>query len=104
MSERAAQELTCILEALQNNAGLSPRLGEAVTRLLTTASQVVLRFSQYAEYPARASLMSRTCNPATYYQEVLRSLRRDAKALDSGCCEPLRREAWDAAGLSSGSQ
>ncbi len=64
------------------------------------------RFSQYAEHPARASLMSRTCNVATYYQEVLRYLRIDAKALDSGYCERLRREAWSAAGpgRSSGSQ
>jgi len=98
VSERAAQGLTCILQALHNDAGLTPRLGEVVTRLLTTAGQVVLRFSQYAEYPARASLMSRTCNPATSYQEVLPCLRIDAKALDSGYCEPLRREAWDAAG------
>ena len=75
-----------------------------VTRLLTTAGQVALRFSQYAEYPARAALMSRTCNPATYYQEALRFGHVDAKALDSGYCEPLRREAWDAAGRSSGSQ
>ena len=85
-SERAAQELTCILQALHNDAGLTPRLGAVVTRLLTTAGRVVLRFSQYAEYPARASLMPRTCNPATYYQEVLRFLRIDAKALDSGDC------------------
>ena len=54
------------------------------TRLLATTGQVVLRFSQYAEYPARASLMSRTYNPAAYYQDVLRFLRIDAKALDSG--------------------
>ena len=73
--------------------------------MLTTAGQVVLRFPKYAEYTARASMMSRTCNPATYYQEVLLFVGRiDAKALDSGYCEPLRREAWDAAGRSSGSQ
>ena len=47
--------------------------------------------------------MSRTYNPATYYQEVLRFLYVDPKALDSGKCEPLRREAWGAAGRSSGS-
>ena len=34
----------------------------------------------------------------------MRFLRIDAKALDSGYCEPLRREAWGAAGRSSGSQ
>ena len=65
---------------------------------------MVLRFSQYAEYPARAALMLRTRNPATYHQEVLRFLRIDAKALDSGYCEPLRWEAWDAAVRSSGLQ
>ena len=75
-----------------------------VTRLLTTAGQVVLRFSQYAEYPARAVLMSRKYNPDAYYQEVLRFLHVDPKALDSGYCEPLRREAWGGAGRSSGSQ
>ena len=48
--------------------------------------------------------MSCTYNPATYYQAVLRFLRIDAKALDSGYCEPLRREPWNAAGRSSGSQ
>ncbi len=48
--------------------------------------------------------MSRTYNSATYYQEVLRFLHVDPKALDSGYCEPLRREAWSAAGRSSGSQ
>ena len=71
VSERAAQEVTCILQALHNDAGLTPRLGEVVTRSLTIAGQVVLRFSQYAEYPARASLMSRTYNPATYFLEAL---------------------------------
>ncbi len=35
-----------------------------------TAGQVILRFSQYAGYPARVALMSRAYNPATYYQEV----------------------------------
>ena len=93
MSERAAHELTCILQAMRHDAGLTPRLGEVVTRLLTTAGQVVLRFSQYAEYPALAALMSRARNPATYDQEVLRFPRIDAKALDSGYCEPLWREA-----------
>ena len=78
MGERTARELTCILQALPHDAGLTPRLGEVVTRLLTTAGQVALRFSQYAEYPARAALMSRTCNPATYYQKVRRFLRIDA--------------------------
>ena len=72
--------------------------------MLTTAGQVVLRFSQYAEYPARAVLMSRKYNPDTYYQEVVRFLHVDAKALDSGYCQPLRREALGAAGRSSGSQ
>ena len=48
--------------------------------------------------------MSRTYNSATYYQEVLRFLHVDPKALDSGYCEPLRREAWGTAGRSSGSQ
>ena len=98
VSERAAQELTCILQALHNDAGLTPRLGGVVARLLTTAGQVVLRFSQCAEYPVRGSVMSRMCNPTTYYQVVLRCLRIDATALDSGYCEPLRREAWAAAG------
>ena len=69
-----------------------------------TAGQVILRFSQYAEYLARAALMSRTYNSATYYQEVLRFLHVDPKALDSGYCEVLRREAWGTAGRSSGSQ
>ena len=41
--------------------------------------------------------MSHKCNPATYYQEVLRFLHVDAMALDSGHCEPLRRDAWAAA-------
>ena len=72
VSEMPAQELTCILQALHNDAGLTPRRGEVVTRLLPTAGQVVLRFSQYTKYPARASLMSRTCNPATYYQKLVR--------------------------------
>ena len=103
MSERTARELTCILQSLHTDAGLTPRLEKVVTRLLTTAGQVVLRFSRYAEYPARASLMTSACNPTTYYQEVFFS-RIDAKALDSGYCESLRREAWDAAGRSSGSQ
>ena len=58
---------------------------------------MVLRFSRYAEHPARAALMSHKCNPATYYQEVLRFLHVDAMALDSGHCEPLRRDAWAAA-------
>ena len=48
--------------------------------------------------------MSRTYIPATYYQEVLRFLHIDPKALDSGYCETLRLEAWGAAGRSSGSQ
>ena len=104
VSERVARELTCILRALCHDAALTPRLGEVVTRLLTTAGQVVLRFSQYAEYPARAVLMSRKYNPGTYYQEVMRFLHVDAKALDSGYCQPLRREALGAAGRSSGSQ
>ena len=103
MSERTARELTSILQALRHDATLTPRLGEVVTRLFTTAGQVILRFSQYAEYPARASLMSRAYNPATYYQEIMRFLHIDAKALDSGYCGPLRQEAWSAAGRSSGS-
>ena len=53
MSERTARELTRILQPVRHDAGLTPRLGEVVTRLLTTAGQVILRFSQYAEYPAR---------------------------------------------------
>ena len=65
MSERTARELTCILQALRHDAALTPRL-------LMTAGQVVLRFSLYAECPARAALMPRTRNPATYYQEGLR--------------------------------
>jgi hypothetical protein len=104
VSERTARELTSILQALRHDATLTPRLGEVVTRLLMTAGQVILRFSQYAEYPARAALMSRTYNPAALYQEVLRFLHVDPKALDSGYCEPLRREAWGTAGRSSGSQ
>ena len=71
VSERTARELTSILQALRHDATLTPRLGEVVTRLFTTAGQVILRFSQYAEYPARASLMSRAYNPATYYEEIM---------------------------------
>ena len=82
VSERTAWEMTSILQALRYDATLTPRLGEVVTRLLMTAGQVILRFSQYAEYPAWAALMSRICNPATYYQEVLRFLHVDPKALD----------------------
>ena len=104
MSERVARELTCILRALCHDAALTPQLGEVVTRLLTTAGQVLLRFSQYAEYAARAVLMSRKYNSDTYYQEVVRILHVDTKALDSGYCQPLRREALGAAGRSSGSQ
>ena len=104
MSERKARALTCILQALGHDANFTPGLGAVATRLLTTAGQVVLRFSQCAECPARAGLMSRARNPATYYQEVLRFLRVDARALDSGVCAPLRREAWDAAGRCSGLQ
>ena len=63
---------------------LTPRLGEVVTRLLTTAGQVILRFWQYAEYPARVALMSRKYNPDKYYQEVMRLLHVDPKVLDSG--------------------
>jgi hypothetical protein len=70
VSERTARELTSILQALRHDATLTPRLGEVVTRLLMTAGQVILRFSQYAEYPARAALMSRTYNPATYYRTL----------------------------------
>ena len=84
VSERTARDLTCILQALQSDSGLTPRPGEVVTRLLKSIGQEVARYSQYAEYPARASLMSRTRNPATYYQEVLRFLRIDANALNSG--------------------
>jgi len=65
-----------------------------------TAGQVILRFSQYEGYPARAALMSRAYNSATYYQEVLRFLHVDPKALYSGYCELLRREAWGTAGRS----
>ena len=104
VSERTGRELTSILQALRHDATLTPRLGEVVTRLLMTAGQVILRFSQYEGYPARAALMSRTYNSATYYQEVLRFLHVDPKALDSGYCELLRREAWGTAGRSSGSQ
>ena len=60
VSERTARELTSILQALRHDATLTPRLGEVVTRLLMTAGQVIPRFSQYAEYPARASFMLRT--------------------------------------------
>ena len=74
MSERTARELTSILQALRHDATLTQRLGDVVTRLLVTVGQVILRVSQYAESPARAALMSRTCNPATSYQEVLRFL------------------------------
>ena len=70
VSERTARELTSILQALRHDATLTPRLGDVVTRLLMTAGQVILRFSQYAEYPARVALMLRTYNPATYYQDV----------------------------------
>ena len=52
--------------------------------MLTTASQVILRFSQYADYPARVALRSRKYNPDTYYQEILRLLTVDPKILDSG--------------------
>ena len=104
VSEGTARELTSILQAVCHDATLTPRLGEVVKPLFTTAGQVILRFSQYAEYPARAALMSHTYNPATYDQDVLRFLHVDPKALDSGYCEPLRREAWSAAGRSSGSQ
>ena len=72
MTERTARELTSILQALRHDATITPRPGEVVTRLLMTAGQVILRFSQYAEYPARAALTSSTYNPATFYQEVLR--------------------------------
>ena len=72
VSERTALELTRILRALDHDAALAPRLGEVVTRLLTTAGQVALRFSQYAEYPARAVLMSRKYSPDAYYRDVLR--------------------------------
>ncbi|MFM7989918.1 MAG: hypothetical protein ACKPKO_62450, partial [Candidatus Fonsibacter sp.] len=78
-------------------------MGEVVTRLLKTAGQLILRFSQYAEYPARVVLMSHTYNRYTQYQEVLRVLHANANALDSGYSEPLRREAR-AAGRSGGSQ
>ena len=104
VTQRAALELTCIFRALRHDAALTPRLGEVVTRLLTTAGQIVLRFSQYAEYPARVVLMSRTYNPDAYYQEVLRFLHVGVKALDSGYSEPLRREAWGVAAQAGGSQ
>ena len=55
VSERTARELTSILQALRHDATLTPRPGEVVTRLLMTAGQVILRFSQYAEYHARAA-------------------------------------------------
>ncbi len=64
MSERTAREVASILQALRHDATLT-----------------ILRFSQYAEYPAGVALMSRTDNPATYYQEVLRFLHVDP---DSG--------------------
>ena len=70
VTERTARELTCILRALDNGAALTPRLGEVIARLLTTTGQVVLRFSQYAEYPARAVLLSRKYHPDAYYQEM----------------------------------
>jgi hypothetical protein len=100
VSERTARGLTSIRQALRHDATLTPRLGEVVTRLLMTAGQVILRFSQYEGYPARAALMSRAYNSATYYQEVLRFLHVDPKALYSGYCELLRREAWGTAGRS----
>ena len=84
VSERTARELPSILQALRHDAGLAPRLDDVVAQVLMTAGQVVLRFSQYAEYPARAAVMSRTYNPATYYQEVLRFLHVDPMALDIG--------------------
>ncbi len=62
VSERTARELTSILQALHHGATLTPRVGEVVTRLLMTAGQAILRFSQYAEYPDRAALLSRTYN------------------------------------------
>lgn len=103
MNKRTAEELTCILRALHHDATLTPRLGEVVTRLLTTAGQVILRFSQYAEYPARVALLSRTYNPDTHFQDMLRLLCVGPKELDSGYSELLRREAWEAGGGSSGS-
>ena len=78
-----ARELTSIQQALRHDATITPRLGEVVTRLLMTAGQVIRSFSQHAEYPARAALMSRTYNPAAYYQEVLRFLHVDPLAIVS---------------------
>ena len=51
VSERTARELTSILQALRHDATVAPRLGEVVTRLLMTAGQVILRFSQYEGTP-----------------------------------------------------
>ena len=102
VSARASAELVSIFKALHNDATLTPCLGKVITRLLTTAAHVLLRFSQYAEYPARVVLMARKYNPDGYYQEVLRFLHTDERLLDTGYSLPLRREAW-VGGRSSGS-
>ena len=102
VSARASAELGSIFKALHHDATLTPRLGKVITRLLTTAAHVLLRFSQYAAYPTRVVLMAQKYNPDGYYQEVLRFLYTDERLLDTGYSLPLRREAW-VGGRSSGS-
>eukprot|EP00974_Lingulodinium_polyedra_P110670 10703072-Lingulodinium_polyedra.AAC.1 len=53
VTARTAGELTSMFRVLRHAASLAPRLGDVIARLFATAARVVLRLSQYAEYPAR---------------------------------------------------
>eukprot|EP00969_Alexandrium_andersonii_P101458 4476090-Alexandrium_andersonii.AAC.1 len=60
---------------------------------MITAAHVVMRFQQYAAYPARVVIVSKRFNPDGFRQEILRFLAAPGSALDTGYSDLLRKEA-----------
>ncbi len=94
VSRRTGRELSSILECLVHDELLRQHGGHVVERLLSTQGQIVLRFRKYQCFPTRVALLSRKCNPRTYYSEIVHFLTCSEDALDTGYSLDLRREAW----------
>ncbi len=98
VSRRTGRELSGILACLVHDELLWPHGGHVVERLLSTQGQIVLRFRKYQCFPTRVALLSRQCNPLTYYSEIVHFLNCSEDALDAGYSLDLRREAWQRGG------